>query len=32
MKASNIMDISILDHIILGNGRFVSMKEKDMLP
>ena len=31
MKASNIMDIPILDHIILGNGRFVSMKEKDML-
>ena len=31
MKASNIMDIPILDHIILGNGRFVSMKEKDLL-
>lgn len=31
VKASNIMDIPILDHIILGNGRFVSMKEKDLL-
>ena len=32
VKASKIMDIPVLDHIILGNGRFVSMKEKDMLP
>ena len=31
VKASNVMDIPILDHIILGNGRFVSMKEKDLL-
>lgn len=31
VKASNVMDIPILDHIILGNGQFVSMKEKDLL-
>lgn len=31
VKAGTLMDIPVLDHIILGNGRFVSMKEKDML-
>lgn len=31
VKASKIMDIPVLDHIIIGDGRFVSMKEKELL-
>ena len=31
VKASKIMDIPVLDHLILGDGRFVSMKEKGLL-
>lgn len=31
VKTGKVMDIPVLDHIILGDGRFVSMKEKGML-
>ena len=31
VKAGAIMDIPVLDHIILGDGRFASLKEKGML-
>lgn len=31
VKAGKIMDIPVLDHIILGDGRFVSLKEKGLL-
>ncbi len=30
-KTGKVMDIPVLDHIILGNGRFVSMKEKGLV-
>ena len=31
VKAGHIMDIPVLDHIILGDDRFLSLKEKGML-
>ena len=31
VKAGKIMDIPVLDHIILGDNRFVSIKEKGLL-
>lgn len=31
VKVGKVMDIPVLDHIILGNGCFVSMKEKNHL-
>ena len=31
VKAGDVMDVQVLDHIILGDGQFTSMKEKDML-
>ncbi|MBR3458367.1 MAG: DNA repair protein RadC [Selenomonadaceae bacterium] len=31
VKAGQIMDIPVLDHIILGDNRFVSLKEKGIL-
>ncbi len=31
VKAGKVMDIPVLDHIILGDNRFVSLKEKGML-
>ncbi|HCB93737.1 MAG TPA: hypothetical protein DEP57_08035 [Selenomonas sp.] len=31
VKAGKIMDIQILDHIIIGDNRFVSMKEKGLV-
>ena len=31
VKAGKIMDIPVLDHVILGDGRFISLKEKGML-
>ncbi|RHM57797.1 DNA repair protein RadC [Mitsuokella sp. AF33-22] len=31
VKAGRIMDIPVLDHIILGDDRFLSLKEKGML-
>ena len=31
VKAGKIMDIPVLDHIILGDNRFTSMKEKGLL-
>ena len=30
-KASKVMDIPVLDHIILGGGRYVSMKKDGIL-
>ena len=29
VKAGKIMDISVLDHIIIGDNRFISLKEKE---
>ena len=31
VKAGRIMDIPVLDHIILGENRFLSLKERGML-
>ena len=31
VKSGTIMDIPVLDHIILGNNHFVSLKEKGMM-
>ena len=31
VKAGKIMDIPVIDHIILGAGRFVSLKERSLL-
>ncbi|MBR6342697.1 MAG: hypothetical protein IKR65_02165, partial [Selenomonadaceae bacterium] len=31
VKAGKIMDIPVLDHIILGDEKFLSMKEKGLL-
>ena len=31
VKAGQVMDVPVLDHVVLGDGRFVSMKEKGML-
>ena len=31
VKAGRIMDIPVLDHIILGENRFLSLKERDLL-
>lgn len=30
-KAGNIMDIPVLDHVILGNNNFISLKERNLL-
>ncbi len=30
-KASEILEINLLDHVIIGNGRFCSMKEKGVI-
>ena len=31
VKAGNVLDIPILDHVIIGDNRFVSLKEKGMI-
>ncbi|GAA0177358.1 DNA repair protein RadC [Clostridium sediminicola] len=31
LKCSNIVGIDILDHLIIGNGKYISLKEKGML-
>ncbi len=31
VQAGRIMDIPVLDHVVLGNGRFVSLKEKGLI-
>lgn len=31
VKVGKVMDIPVLDHIVLGDGQFISMKEKGML-
>ena len=31
VKAGEVMDVQVLDHIILGDGKFASMKEKGLL-
>jgi DNA repair protein RadC len=28
--AGNLLDVDVLDHIIIGRGRFVSMREKGL--
>ena len=30
-EAGELMDITLIDHIILGDGRYVSLKEKGLL-
>lgn len=30
VNAGNLLDINVLDHIVVGNGRFVSMKEQKL--
>ena len=30
-KAGKVMDIPLLDHIVLGDNRFVSLKEKGVM-
>jgi DNA repair protein RadC len=30
VEAGKLLDISVLDHIIIGNGRFVSLKERSL--
>ncbi len=30
-KASDIMEISLLDHVIIGNGSFMSLKESELM-
>jgi DNA repair protein RadC len=31
VKAGKVMDIPVLDHVILGNNRFASLKERGLL-
>ena len=31
VKSGTLMDIPVLDHIILGDGKFISMKEKSLM-
>jgi DNA repair protein RadC len=31
VKAGKIMDIPVLDHVVLGRDRFISLKEKGLL-
>lgn len=31
VEAGKILDIAVLDHIIMGNGRYVSLKEKGVI-
>lgn len=31
-KSGNILDIPVLDHIIIGTGQYISLKEKGMIP
>jgi DNA repair protein RadC len=30
IQAGKLLDIEVLDHLVIGNARFVSMKEKGM--
>ena len=30
VKAGKLLDIEVLDHLIIGHGRFVSLKERGM--
>ena len=30
VEAGSLMDIEVLDHLIIGRGRFVSMKERGL--
>jgi len=30
VEAGKLMDIEVLDHLVIGNGKFVSMKEKGL--
>ena len=31
LKAGNIMDIPVLDHVIIGKNRFFSLKEEGLM-
>jgi DNA repair protein RadC len=30
VQAGELLDIDVLDHLIIGNGRFVSLKERGL--
>jgi DNA repair protein RadC len=30
VKAGKMLDISVHDHLVIGRGRFVSLKERDL--
>ncbi len=30
LQAGELLDVKLLDHIIIGNGRFVSLKDKGL--
>ena len=30
VEAGKLLDISVLDHLVIGNGRFVSLKERGL--
>jgi len=30
VEAGKLMDVEVLDHLVIGHGRFVSMKEKSL--
>jgi len=30
VEAGKLLDVEILDHLVIGNGRFVSLKERRM--
>jgi len=30
VEAGKLLDIQILDHLVIGNGRFVSLKERGL--
>jgi len=30
-EAGRLLDISVLDHVIIGDGKYVSLKEKGIL-
>jgi DNA repair protein RadC len=32
LKASSVMGIKLLDHIIIGHGRYVSLRETGLIP
>lgn len=31
IEAGKVMDITVLDHVIVGNGKYISLKEKRVI-